>query len=1486
MKHPLSVLLLGGAVFLGQTLRGGTVFLDDFSSSTLNSATPAPPAAGSTAYHLFSSKAWNPAPSIAANDLQFGIGPTTSGHIEAQALFATSPVALTNTGDWIELTITFVNTAGLFTQSGHLGLGLYNSGGVPPLAGGMQGTATTSTTATGGAQGWQGYVARLAYEGGTHRLATRPVQTITTANNQDLVTEGSSSMSYVGGVSLAGAASTLSLAAGTQLTAVLRLTLSGPGALQLESRLHLGADTNGVLLVSQSGPASGGNFLTNSFDALCVGWRAMANTSATLIDIQSIRVTSTALSTPGGAPVVSALSPAAGAAGLCVDTLLKTTFDRPVLLQKSGAIRIYDTLNPAAPVDTIDLSANVDNGPGGIVSDVQPRLIGGETFTNRPVVVSGATAVIHPHAGVLTTNRTYYVLMDPGVFTDTQGNVFPGISDPGYWRFTTKSGGPANSTNLVVAADGTGDFCTVQGAVDFVPAGNATPRLITIRNGVYREIVNVNNRHRLTFRGQDRAGTVIGYDNNAYLNGSTHSRMAFKVNGNDIALDTLTLTNMTPKGGSQAEALMVETDRKRLVAWNVNFCSYQDTILLNTSGSQAYFQDCLIQGDTDFIWGGGNAFFTNCEIKSLYGGYVTQARTSAGSNGMSFVNCRLTRTGAISASLGRSLGYADGNVAFVNCLMDSHITGWTDANPRYWEHGNSNLAATAAVAYNGTQLAAGSLELAHARSAVLWLNGWTPSLLPTILVHPTNQTVAAGQPVVLAVSAFGIPAPAYQWLKNGVNLAGATNATYSIPSPAPSDSGTYAVVVTTPAGAVVSSNAVLVVTAPHPPAFPGAEGAGANAVGGRGGDVYYVTTLADSGAGSLRAGISSAPATGRTIVFAVSGNIVLNSTLTVNRPRITIAGQTAPGDGICLQNYAFNIGASEVIVRHLRTRLGTNAMQEADCMWINSGTNIVVDHVSASWSVDEVLSASGNVGNLTVQWCYIAEALNNSIHSKGAHGYGSLITPSRNGTLSWHHNLYAHNNSRNPRPGTDSAATVIFDFRNNVIYNYGSRAGYGSDWDPDPENLRMNYVGNYIVAGPSSSYSYAFQGGGTNTMIYQENNLIDLDKDNAFDGLNNNWGMFSGTYVPTNTPFPAPPVTAEAPAVALQRVLALGGAMPWRRDAADQRVVATARAHTGQIIDAVAQVGTWPVLASVPPPTDADSDGMPDYWELAVGLNPLNAADRNVTNVLTGYTRLEEYLNWLADPHAICPRNGQVEVSLRALTGEATNLAYVVSAGTNGSVALLADGFTARFTSVPDYNGLASFAFTARDSVNGVTFGPVTVGVLISTTNANHPPVLAPVTNRTAVAGQTVSFVCSATDPEVPPQTLTFSLLNAPDGAALDPGSGQFHWRPAIAQGGATYDLAVVAADNGSPSLSATQHFSITVLRPARPSLQGGGFTSNRFALGVTGDAGPDYLILASSNLTDWAAVFATNAPLLPFWWTDPESEAIPQRFYRVLLGP
>lgn len=666
------------------------------------------------------------------------------------------------------------------------------------------------------------------------------------------------------------------------------------------------------------------------------------------------------------------------------------------------------------------------------------------------------------------------------------------------------------------------------------------------------------------------------------------------------------------------------------------------------------------------------------------------------------------------------------------------------------------------------------------------------------------------------------------------------------------------------------------------PAFPDAEGAGAYATGGRGGDVYYVTTLADSGTGSLRAGISGAPASGRTICFKVSGNIALNSTLTVNRSNITVAGQTAPGDGICIQNQSFNINANNVIVRHMRTRLGTNNAAEADAMWIAGGTNIVVDHVSASWSVDEVLSASGNVDRLSVQWCFIAESLNNSIHSKGPHGYGSLITPSVDGTLSWHHNLYAHNNSRNPRPGTDNGATVILDFRNNTIYNYGGRAGYGSDWDPDPERLRLNYAGNYVIPGTNSTYSYAYQGGGTNTVIWQSNNLIDLDRDLSFDGVNSGWSMFSGAYVATNVAFTAPVAGIDPAPVALQRVLALGGAMPWRRDAADQRVAASVRNRTGKIIDAVAQVGSWPALNAVTAPADSDNDGMPDFWELALGLNPGQASDRNITNAVTGYTRLEDYLNWLADAHTLCQRNGTVEVNLRMATGGAANLTYQVSAGTNGAVTLLADGVTARFTALAEVSGVGNFLFTAGDPA-GATFGPVNYGVLVTITNApNTAPVLEPVTNRTVSAGSALQINCRATDTDRPAQTIQFSLLSGPEGAGLAANTGVFTWRPTVAQSRSTNFITVVATDNGTPPLSATQSFTVAVLQPASPTL---------LALGngvsvVDGDYGPDYTIWGSTNLVFWEPLFSTNSPLLPFTWSDPDSVALGRRFYRILLGP
>lgn len=179
------------------------------------------------------------------------------------------------------------------------------------------------------------------------------------------------------------------------------------------------------------------------------------------------------------------------------------------------------------------------------------------------------------------------------------------------------------------------------------------------------------------------------------------------------------------------------------------------------------------------------------------------------------------------------------------------------------------------------------------------------------------------------------------------------------------------------------------------PAFPGAEGFGGTSVGGRGGDVYHVTTLADTNTnGTLRYGINNAPSSGRTIVFDVAGTITLTSNMKVSKSKVTIAGQTAPGQGICLRNYNFAISGNDVIVRDIRSRLGIDANQESDSFSVTGGTSVMVDHCSASWSVDETLSPTDNCKTLTVQWSYITDSLNNSIHSKGAHGYGSLIRPS------------------------------------------------------------------------------------------------------------------------------------------------------------------------------------------------------------------------------------------------------------------------------------------------------------------------------------------------------------------------------------------------------------------------------------------------------------------------------------------------------------
>jgi len=234
------------------------------------------------------------------------------------------------------------------------------------------------------------------------------------------------------------------------------------------------------------------------------------------------------------------------------------------------------------------------------------------------------------------------------------------------------------------------------------------------------------------------------------------------------------------------------------------------------------------------------------------------------------------------------------------------------------------------------------------------------------------------------------------------------------------------------------------------PAFPGAEGFGAYARGGRGGRAIEVTNLSDSGPGSLRDAVDSKGP--RIVVFRISGTIDLKSRISIRDPYITIAGQTAPGYGICLKDHPMSIAADDVVVRFLRIRPADNAGSGGDALSVSGGRDIIVDHCSTSWSVDETLSAStsGQLGNVTVQWCIISESLNESAHHKGAHGYGSLIRGGWGNGYTFHHNLYAHHRGRSPRPGNYNDRSkdpkgFTFDFRNNVVYNWGgSTAGYNA----------------------------------------------------------------------------------------------------------------------------------------------------------------------------------------------------------------------------------------------------------------------------------------------------------------------------------------------------------------------------------------------------------------------------------------------------------
>ncbi|HKK81216.1 MAG TPA: T9SS type A sorting domain-containing protein [Prolixibacteraceae bacterium] len=422
----------------------------------------------------------------------------------------------------------------------------------------------------------------------------------------------------------------------------------------------------------------------------------------------------------------------------------------------------------------------------------------------------------------------------------------------------------------------------------------------------------------------------------------------------------------------------------------------------------------------------------------------------------------------------------------------------------------------------------------------------------------------------------------------------------------------------------------------QPLAFPGAEGHGAYTSGGRGGVVHEVTNLNDSGAGSLRSAIEASGT--RTVVFRVSGIIELESGLTIRNDNITIAGQTAPGDGVCLKNHPLTIKADNVIIRYLRSRLGDEKGVAEDAMWGREHKNIIIDHCSMSWSVDEAASFYDNE-NFTLQWCIISESLYNSVHPKGKHGYGGIWGGMK---ASFHHNLIAHHTSRNPRFNGSryhkQPDKEIVDFRNNVIYNWGKNSIYGG------EKGNHNMVNNYFKSGPATHSKH-------NRIVeqydegnwYITGNYIDgypeITADNWAGGVQPKSSL-SLSELRVDEPFSTGDIVTQTAEDAFASVLEDAGCNVPVRDEIDKRIVnetltgtATYGSSYGSgegIIDAPGDVGGWVDLASGEAPEDTDQDGMPDYWEDEVGVDKNDPEDRNM-EMSDGTTVLELYLNSLVD---------------------------------------------------------------------------------------------------------------------------------------------------------------------------------------------------------------------------------------------------------------
>jgi pectin methylesterase-like acyl-CoA thioesterase len=421
-------------------------------------------------------------------------------------------------------------------------------------------------------------------------------------------------------------------------------------------------------------------------------------------------------------PGVTGLFPPPGGQSICADPILRITFSGAPTLGSSGTIRVFNSSGTA--VATVDMSV-------AQTTDT----IGGRSFTIlRPVYVDGNTVSIRLPSNGLSYGQTYYVNISSGALSGPSGALT--ITDTTTWRFTTVASAPGNLNAITVATDNSGQFCTVQGALNAIPANNSTARTITVNAGMYHEIVYFTRKNSITIQGTDQNNTIIAATNNNNVNPSTQGRALFGVDSvSGLQIKTLTIYNQTPQDGSQAEALRLQSCDQCVIR-SATIRSLQDTLLWS---GRVYADSCLIEGNVDYVWGTGIAYFNKCEIRTIgRTGVIVQSRNAAGAYGYVFVDSKLTADAAATNNMLARIdvsAYPGSHVAYVNCQMTNiGAAGWTitggtpTASLRFWEYQSTDANGNA---INVSQRVAGSTQITAAQAAqmrdpTVVLGGWQP----------------------------------------------------------------------------------------------------------------------------------------------------------------------------------------------------------------------------------------------------------------------------------------------------------------------------------------------------------------------------------------------------------------------------------------------------------------------------------------------------------------------------------------------------------------------------------------------------------------------------------------------------------------------------------------------------------------------------------------------------------------------------------------